>query len=58
MNPELFKRARELFEAARTLTQAERATYLDEACRDDLELRTEVESLLTHHEEATDLLGE
>ncbi len=33
-----------------------RSAYLDEACRDDSELRMEVESLLAAHDEAGDLL--
>jgi hypothetical protein len=36
---------------------AERAAYLDEACRDDAELRLRVDVLLRAHERARDVLG-
>ena len=36
---------------------AERTAYLDEACRDDAELRLRVDVLLRAHERANDVLG-
>ena len=36
---------------------AERTAYLDEACRDDAELRLRVDVLLRAHERAKDVLG-
>jgi len=42
---------KELFHAALALPQPDRATYLDQACNGDVELRRAVESLLRSHEE-------
>ncbi len=47
MTPDRWRRVQELFAAATALDAQARAAYLEEACRDDLELRTEVESLLS-----------
>lgn len=41
-----------LFEEALQRKPGQRAAFFDEACGDDADLRTEVESLLVHHEEA------
>jgi eukaryotic-like serine/threonine-protein kinase len=41
-----WKQIEEVFGAAADLPPAERAAYLDQACREDAELRAEVESLL------------
>ena len=51
-------RVKEIFVAAldRELG-AERTAYLDEACRDDAELRLRVDVLLRAHERANDVLG-
>jgi len=46
----------ELFEAALTLSAADRAAFLDESCRGDPELRTELHSLLTSYEDAPEFL--
>src|SRR5437667_11505072 len=49
----------ELFEAALQLADpAERATYLQQACGDDLQLRQRVESLLAAHQEAGTFIDE
>ncbi len=46
MHPDGWNRVEELFHAALQCTPQQRATYLDEACADQPELRREVESLL------------
>ena len=46
MTPERWKRVEELYHAAGTRPQDERAAFLAEACRDDEGLRRDVESLL------------
>ena len=56
MNRERFDRIEELFHKAKVLAAEDRATFLDEACVEDLELRAEVESLLTHSERTTSLV--
>jgi serine/threonine protein kinase/Tol biopolymer transport system component len=47
MTPERWSRVQEVFAAATERDPASRAAFLQEACRDDPELRTEVESLLS-----------
>jgi TolB-like protein/Tfp pilus assembly protein PilF len=47
MTPDRWKRVQEVFAAATEREPGSRAALLDEACRDDPELRTEVESLLS-----------
>ncbi len=49
MNPERHKRITEVFLGACDLGEDEQQAFLDENCRDDAELRAEVESLLEHH---------
>ena len=46
MTPDRWRRVQEVFAAATERGSGSRATFLEEACRDDPELRTEVESLL------------
>ena len=48
-------RIRELFLAASDLSAADREAFLAGACDDDPDLRQEVESLLVHHEEPTEV---
>src|SRR5690349_21231829 len=51
------KSAEELFAAALELTElVERASLLDRECAGNLELRTEVESLLAAHDQAREFL--
>ncbi|HEY6803494.1 MAG TPA: protein kinase [Pyrinomonadaceae bacterium] len=68
MEPQRWKEIDRVFAAALEQDTAERPAFLDEACGDDLELRSEVESLIAHIvpesllegqalEEATRLLG-
>src|SRR5262245_58605021 len=50
MTPDRWKRLEEVYHAARMRDSAERAAYVAEACRDDEELRLQIESLLIHGE--------
>ena len=56
MDAELFRRATEAFREARRLPVVERAAFIDRVCGDDSELRAELESLLSHHDDATAFL--
>jgi serine/threonine protein kinase/tetratricopeptide (TPR) repeat protein len=46
MNPERWQQVKVLFESALDHDPSERAAFLDDACRDDHELRDEIQSLL------------
>jgi non-specific serine/threonine protein kinase len=50
MKPNRFDRIRELVLKVSSLPEEERQTFLDDACRDDPDLRHEVESLLIYEE--------
>src|SRR5256714_3343964 len=52
MKPDRWKQISILFKVALERDPAERAAFLDEACPNDEELRTAVESLLASHEQA------
>ena len=52
MKPERWQRVKQLLDEAIALKDAERGPYLDRACADDFEVRSEVESLLSSHEQA------
>ncbi len=52
MTGELWQRAQEVFEGARSRPAGERGGFVAEACGEDAELRAEVESLLAHFERA------
>jgi eukaryotic-like serine/threonine-protein kinase len=52
--PEQWPRIKEIVGAALELEPSQREAYLDEACSQDRELRTEVESLLAAYDEADD----
>ena len=52
MNPERWQRVKQLLEASIALEDSERSSFLDRECGDDAELRREVESLLSSHDEA------
>ena len=52
MNPERWQQVREILDQAIALPEGERSSYLDRACLDDADLRTEIESLLGSHEQA------
>jgi serine/threonine protein kinase/Tol biopolymer transport system component len=47
MTPDRWRKVQEVFAAATEREPESRAAYLEEACRDDPELKTEVESLLS-----------
>ena len=49
MEPERWQRIEKLYHAAREHKPDQRSGFLAEACRDDLELRREVESLLAEN---------
>jgi tetratricopeptide (TPR) repeat protein/tRNA A-37 threonylcarbamoyl transferase component Bud32 len=51
VTPERWQRVKDIFSAASTLPDAERTAYLGEACRDDTDLRAEVDSLLDAHDD-------
>jgi len=52
-----YERARQVFDDALNRAPEARAAFLDEVCRDDPDLRSEVESLLASHEEAGEFLS-
>ena len=52
MDPEHWQQIKGIFQRACELDAAARLEYVDRACRDDGELRREVEALLAHHEQA------
>ena len=53
MSSSRWQRIQELFEEALGRPVQERASFLENACCDDSELRLEVESLLEHDEQAS-----
>jgi tRNA A-37 threonylcarbamoyl transferase component Bud32 len=53
VNPERYRRVKELFMQASDLDDAGRAQLLDRECADDPEIRDEVLALLEHHETRT-----
>jgi len=57
MKPERWKQVDELLERALEREPERRGAFLDQACAGDEELRREVESLLTAHEQAGSLLS-
>src|SRR5262245_18778421 len=56
MTPDRFQRVRQIFGAALELPPAERAAFLQDACRGDSQMVREVERLLVSHEEAGSFL--
>ena len=52
MTPEQWSRVKEVFSAALEQEAARRASYVEQACDGDDELRTEVVSLLAAHDTA------
>lgn len=58
MNPELWRRVKELFQQALERPSGERATFVDVAAADDERLRQEVHTLLASHVSATDFLDD
>jgi len=59
MNPERWKRVKQLVGEAMTLEAAERKPFVDRICGEDTELNREVQSLLSFHDQAgSDFLNE
>ena len=57
MTPERYRQIGELYHAALEVDADERATFLARACASDAELRREVESLVSSHEQAADFIA-
>jgi hypothetical protein len=56
MKPERWERIDELLQSALARTPGERSAFLAQACADDELLRSEVESLIASHDEASNFL--
>src|SRR5262245_53070599 len=56
MSPERWQQIQGVFDKARSCGPNERRALLDEACTGDKELRAEVEWMLTHQDEAENLM--
>ena len=56
MNPEHWGQIEQLYHAALELSSGKRAAFLDANCKDDQELRQEVESLLAYDEQARNFI--
>ena len=56
MTPERWQHVKAIFNQALELDEAKRPAYIDQACDDDAELRTEVTRLLHQHAQADDFL--
>src|SRR5215470_12382742 len=56
MDAERWRRIEKLYHSALEVETAQRSAFLDHQCRNDQELRREVESLLAHKTEAEDFL--
>jgi serine/threonine-protein kinase len=56
MEPERWQQIERLYHAASKLAADQRAAFLRQECRDDEELRAEVESLLAHQRAAADFI--
>lgn len=58
MTPERWQQVEAIFQAALDLAPEERGRYLSEVCAHDASLKSDVETLLSQHESAGDLLEE
>jgi serine/threonine protein kinase/tetratricopeptide (TPR) repeat protein len=58
MTPKRWRQVEEIFQAALDLVPEERVRYVSEVCANDAGLRLDVESLLSQHENAGELLDE
>ncbi|HZJ44214.1 MAG TPA: protein kinase [Pyrinomonadaceae bacterium] len=58
MTPERWEQVKEIFNSAIKYPQKERRVFLDQACSNDAELRTEVESLIASHEKSGEFIDE
>ena len=57
MRDKYWQRIKSLFHQALDLSSAERTSFLDDACRGDLELRNQVESLLLANDQAGEFIA-
>jgi len=57
MSPERLKQVDEIFQSAIDLPPERRQVFLDEACANDSDLRSEVESLISSHELSGDFIA-
>jgi serine/threonine-protein kinase len=57
MTPERYRRLGELFDAALDRPAAERASFLEQACQGDNELRSAVQGLLENYVESDPFLA-
>src|SRR5262252_5591038 len=57
MTPERWEQVNELFHSALKYEPAQRASYLNQACNGDQELRREVESLIASHNDSDNFVG-
>ena len=58
MTPERWQKVEEIFQAAVDLLPEERARYIAQVCANDTTLRSDVESLLSQHDSAGELLDQ
>ena len=56
MNPKRLQQIEKLYLDVSELDEKDRTDYLDKACREDLELRREIDSLLIHEKETESFL--
>src|SRR5215471_14042596 len=56
MSPERWERVKDVFVAALEREEPERSRFLAQACQNDVELRREIDSLLSGHNKADDFL--
>src|SRR5579864_7108723 len=56
MEPGRWNQIEKLYHSAAALRPSEHAAFLDQFCRDDPELRQEVESLLAHDQQAENFI--
>src|SRR5262249_5940908 len=56
MTPERWQKVNDLFHSALKCDPADRAAFLEKACGDDSALRTEIESLITSHDNSDGLV--
>src|SRR6059058_2208233 len=54
MTPERWQQLKQIFQSALERNPAERSAFLNQACADDPALRSEVESLISSHDQAGD----
>jgi eukaryotic-like serine/threonine-protein kinase len=54
MRPQHWQKVKQIFQSVLEYPPGERAAFLDEACASDPTLRSEVESLISSHDQAGD----